>query len=220
MAWAIVVGAGIGLAGAAYSSHQARKAGDQQAEGTQRGIDENGRQYDQTRADHMPFLDAGKVALGQFAKENDTPLDVSNLQMDPGYEFARQQGQQGIDRQAAAAGGRISGASLKAAAQYSNNTATAGYSAAYGRANQARTDRLNRLAALADVGQTATDNIGALGSQTASRNSALLVNQGDNAGSATMAQGNIWGNAANQIAALYGRKSEPGAQNIQPRPYG
>jgi uncharacterized membrane protein len=58
--------------------------------------------------------------------------------MDPGYEFGRQQGQQAIDRKAAAAGGRISGASLKAATQFGNDYATTGYSTAYNRVNQAR----------------------------------------------------------------------------------
>jgi hypothetical protein len=34
-----------------------------------------------------------------------------------------------------------------------------------------------------------------------------MVAAGDNAGAATMAQGNIWGNAGNQLAALYGRRT-------------
>ncbi len=201
---AIPIVAAVG--GALISNRGAKKAAEAQAEGTQAGIAENARQFDVTRADQMPFMEAGRKALGTYASENDVPLDQTKIQMDPGYEFARAQGQQGIDRQTAAAGGRISGAALKAASEYNTNMATNGYSTAYARQNQARTDRLNRLAALAGIGQTATNNVGALGAQTATNNSQLLVNQGNNAGAAALAQGNIWGNATNQIAALYGRK--------------
>lgn len=213
MSWGMVIGAAGAIGGALISKNSTDDAADSQAAGSAAGIAENARQYDLSRVDSAPYRETGKVALGQFATENNRPLDLSKIQMDPGYEFARQQGQQAIDRQTAAAGGRISGASLKAAAEYNNNTATAGYSAAYGRATQARSDRLNRLAALANIGQTSTDNIGALGAQTAARNSALMVNQGNNAGAAALAQGNIWGDTTNQLAALagkyYGSNSTP-----------
>jgi hypothetical protein len=207
-----VAGAAVvaGVGGALIGSHAASSAADSQAQGTANGIAENARQFDVTQANQAPYLAAGKTALGTLASENDTPLDQSKVQMDPGYQFGLTQGQQAIDRKTAAGGGRISGAALKSAAQYGTDYATTGYSAAYGRANQARTDRLNRLAALAGVGQTATQNIGALGAQTAGANSALMVAAGNNAGAATLAQGNIWGNAGNQIAALYGRTAGNG----------
>jgi hypothetical protein len=127
------------------------------------------------------------------------------VQLDPGYEFGRQQGQQGIDRKTAAAGGRISGASLKAAAQYGNDYATTKYGDAYNRVNQARSDRLNRLAALAGIGQTATQQVGQAGQNSANNISAMTTAQGNANGAATIAQGNIWGGAGNQLAALYGR---------------
>jgi hypothetical protein len=213
-ATAALVGAGAAtLGGALISSNAASNAADSQAQGTAKGIAENARQFDVTQANQAPYLAAGKTALGTLASENDTPLDQSKIQMDPGYQFGLTQGQQAIDRKTAAGGGRISGAALKEAAQYGTDYATTGYSAAYGRANQARTDRLNRLAALAGVGQTATQNVGALGAQTAGSNSALMVAAGNNAGAATLAQGNIWGNAGNQIAALYGRGSTTSGSN-------
>ena len=213
MPWAAAIPAIAAVAGSLLGGKSTKQAAQMQADASDRGIAENARQFDVARADSAPYRDAGKVALGQFAAENNRPLDLSKIQMDPGYEFARQQGQQAIDRQTAAAGGRISGASLKAAAEWNTNNATAGYSAAYGRATQARSDRLNRLAALANIGQTSTDNIGALGAQTAARNSALMVSQGNNAGAAALAQGNIWGDTTNQLAALagkyYGSNSTP-----------
>lgn len=210
------------IGGALISSNATSDAAESQAQGTASGIAENARQFDITQANQAPYLAAGKTALGTLASENDTPLDQSKIQMDPGYQFGLTQGKQALDRQTAAGGGRISGAALKAAAQYGTDYATTGYSAAYSRANQARTDRLNRLAALAGVGQTATQNIGALGAQTAGANSALMVAAGNNRGAAQLAQGNIWGNAGNQIAALFGRAGtgfSPNADGAGTNPY-
>jgi hypothetical protein len=202
VAGAAVVGT---VGGALISSKATGKAADQQAKGTADGIAENRRQFDIVQANQAPYLEAGKVALGKLAAENEIPLDQNAIHMDPGYQFGLREGQRAIERQAAAGGGRISGAALKAAAQYGTDYATTGYSTAYARVNQARTDRLNRLAALAGVGQTATDNVSAFGSNMAGRNSALMAAAGDNAGAATMARANIWGNTGNQLAALYGK---------------
>lgn len=209
-------GAAIGgsLGGALDQSNAVSDAAAQQRQGTDAAISENRRQFDITQENQKPYLEAGKTALGKFAAENDVPLDPSQVQLDPGYQFGLRQGQQAIDRKTAAAGGRISGAALKAAAQYGTDYATTGYGAAYSRENQARTDRLNRLAALAGIGQTATQNVDAAGANSANARSALMVAAGNNAGAATLAQGNIWGNAGNQLAALYGHRS-----TAAPNPY-
>lgn len=205
---AALVGAGVAtVGGAIISSHATKDAASQQAQSNANALAEQGREFDITQENQKPYREAGQVALGKLVAENDVPLDQSTVQLDPGYQFGLTQGQQAIDRKTAAAGGRISGAALKAAAQYGNDYATNGYSAAYARANQTRTDRLNRLAALAGIGQTATQNVATAGANKANNTSALLSAAGDNAGAATIAQGNIWGNAGNQLAALYGRSA-------------
>lgn len=216
MVWAASIAAVATLGSAYMSSKSASKAADKQAQGVSDAQAENRREFDITQANQAPYLDAGKTALGRLATENDTPLDTAGIQMDPGYQFGLKQGQQAIDRKTAASGGRISGAALKEAAQYGTDYATTGYSAAYGRANQARTDRLNRLAALAGVGQTATENVGALRANMSGSNSALMTAAGNNAGAAAMAQGNIWGNAGNKLAAIYDHYKPT---NAPPDPY-
>jgi hypothetical protein len=215
MVWAastvVALGAGAAaLGGALITSNSVKGAAATQSQATDKALSETARQYDQTRQDYTPYREAGAKALGQYATENDTPLDVSRLQMDPGYQFGLTQGQQAIDRKTAAAGGRISGAVLKEAAQYGTDYATSGYSAAYGRVKQTRDDRLARLAALAGIGQVSTDNLSAAGSKSTASTNALVLAAGNNSGSAQLAQGNIWGNATNQIAALYGRKGGSG----------
>jgi hypothetical protein len=156
-------------------------------------------------------------SFGSYAK----PLTQGEVQLDPGYQFGLTQGQQGIDRKTAAAGGRISGASLKAAAQYGNDYATTKYGDAYNRVNQARSDRLNRLAALAGIGQTGTQQVGQAGQANANAIGAISTAQGNAAGAAQIAQGNIWGNTGNQLASLYGRQSSTptGSPGITSEPY-
>lgn len=203
MPWAAAAVVG----GAIISSDATGSAADSQAQSSQAALAEQQRQFDLTRQDTAPYRAMGAGALDQIGKEVNVPLDPNSVQMDPGYEFARQQGQQAIDRQTAAAGGRISGAALKAASQYNTDYATTGYSNAYNRANQARSDRLNRLAALAGIGQTATGQVGTAGSSAANAMGNIVTAQGNAAGAAQIAQGNIWSGAGNQIAALYGRNS-------------
>lgn len=185
------------IGGALIASSATGSAADTQADSTNRSTDETRRQYDLTRADYAPYREAGTKALGQLQTEIDTPTTASDVTSDPGYQFGLSQGQLGLDRKAAAAGGRVSGAALKAASEYATNYATTGYNAAY----QRRQDRLNRLASLANIGQTATSGSAAAGSAASNSISNALSAQGNASASAQLAQGNIWGNAANQLGA-------------------
>jgi len=143
--------------------------------------------------------DGKLVDPGQWVYTGKSNDDMSSEVMsDPGYQFGLSQGQLGLDRKAAAAGGRVSGAALKSAAEYANNYATTGYNAAY----QRRQDRLNRLASLANIGQTATGGSAAAGAAKSNAISNLLSSQGDASAAASMAQGNIWGNTVNQLGAI------------------
>ncbi len=129
---------------------------------------------------------------------------------DPGYQFGLTQGQTALDRKIAAMGGRVSGAALKAASRYGTDYATTGYNAAY----QRRQDRLNRLAALAGIGQSATGSSAQAGMNMANNVSGMLTAQGDASAASRLAQGNIWGGAANKIAALYGRNAQKTKQPV------
>lgn len=133
------------------------------------------------------------------------PADLTaEVMADPGYQFGQQQGQQALDRKIAAMGGRVSGNALKAATRFGTDYASTGYNAAY----QRRQDRLNRLQELAGMGQVATGASAAAGGQAANAISGLISSQGDANAASRLAQGNIWGNAGNQLAALYGRQQQ------------
>jgi hypothetical protein len=194
--WNVLIGSTVG--GAIDASNAASDAADAQAQSSANAVGEQRRQYDLTRGDYAPYRDAGKAALGQLQTEMNTPVTSADVMSDPGYQFGLQQGQLGLDRKAAASGGRVSGAALKSATEYATNYATTGYNAAY----QRRQDRLNRLAALANIGQTSTGRSAAAGTNSANAISGLISAQGNAAGAAQLAQGNIWGNATNQLGAL------------------
>ncbi len=200
---AALIGAGASLLGGALSSSATSDAADSQAASSAAAIAEQRRQFDLTRSDYQPYRETGVNALQQLAGDINRPTSAADVMSDPGYQFGLDQGQQGIDRKIAASGGRVSGAAIKAAGRFGTNYATTGYSAAYQRGQ----DRLNRLAALAGIGQTATSGSAMAGANSANQIGGMLTAQGDAAGAAGIAQANIWGNTGNQIAALYGRKT-------------
>ena len=210
MSW-WVAGAAVGAA--LIGSSSARSAASAQSDSTAAATGENARQFDLTRSDYAPYREAGVKALGQLQTDINGAPTAAEVMSDPGYQFGLQQGQQALDRKAAAAGGRVSGAALKAASEYGTNYATTGYNAAY----QRRQDRLNRLAALAGVGQSATNGSATAGTAAANANANLISSQGNATGAAALAQGNIWGNAANQLGAIGSRwANQPAA--TQPGP--
>jgi hypothetical protein len=186
------------VAGGLLQSNSANKAVDAQQAATDAAIAEQRRQYDLTRADYAPYREAGTNALTQLQTGINTPTTAADVMQDPGYQFGLDQGQQAIDRKIAASGGRVSGASIKAASQYGTNYATTGYGAADSRRNE----RLNRLAALAGIGQTATAGTNALNQNSTNNTSNLVSSQGNATGAANLAQGNIWANSLNQLGAI------------------
>jgi hypothetical protein len=195
--WIAAASAAASVVSGAMTSSAASGAADSQAQSSANAVAEQQRQYDTTRADFEPYRAAGTTALGQLQGEMNAPVTSADVMSDPGYKFGLDQGQLGLDRKAAAAGGRVSGAALKSASEYATNYATTGYNAAY----QRRQDRLNRLAALANIGQTSTGSSATAGASSANAISGLISAQGNASGAAQLAQGNIWGASSNQLGA-------------------
>ena len=87
--------------------------------------------------------------------------------MDPSYQFRLGEGMKALDRQAAARGGLISGGALKAAQRYGQEFASNEFGNAY-----------NRLANLAGIGQTATNNMGGAAGQFGTNAGNLMTGAG------------------------------------------
>ncbi len=213
MTWGIVASVGATIVGSVITSNAAGDAADTQAESTAAGLGEQRRQFDLTRADFKPYRETGARALGSLESDISKAPTAAEVMSDPGYAFGAQQGQQALDRKAAAAGGRVSGASLKRASSFATDYATSGYNAAY----QRRQDRLNRLAALAGIGQTATGSSAQAGANSTNAITGLLERQGDSTAAAGLARGSIWGNAANQLGAIGSRwaRGQTGSGTVQ-----
>jgi hypothetical protein len=196
VAGAVVVA---GVAGAVISadaqSSAASSAADSQAQSSAAAVAEQRRQFDKTQANYQPFIDTAHRLLPQYESEISRYPTAEEVMNQPGYQFGLKQGQLALDRKAAAAGGRVSGAALKAASRYGADYATAGYGAEFAR-RESRLARLGQLAGLAPI--TAAANAGQASTNAIS---GLLTNQGDAAAAGALARGNIWGGATNSIAA-------------------
>ena len=222
----LLPGGGGALAGALVGSsviggESAKDAAKAQGQATDQAIAEQRRQYDLTREDFAPWREAGGDAVtrirqllglgadtggGDFGALN-RRFTVADFMNDPviqqSFQFGLDQGTQALDRMAGARGNRKSGAQLKALTRfgqdYTGQQAGQAYNRFYG--DQDRT--FNRLAGVSGTGQTATQNLANIGSQTGTNIGNFLTAQGNARGAASIAQGNLWGGALQNIGNWY-----------------
>ena len=179
-------------------SQSASQSGERQAQATTNAANLSNEQYYQTRADQAPYREAGVNALGvlqRTAGNVPAAFKFTNQDMyaDPGYGFRFSEGQRALDQSAAARGGLISGNALKAATRYGQDMGSQEYQNAYNRAftgygaDVARENQLyNRQAALAGIGQTATNLTNQYGAANAANVGNLMTS-----GAAASAAGNV-----------------------------
>lgn len=212
MPWA-VAGA---IGGALISSEAAGDAADQQADSAAQANALQRYMYDTTREDQAPYREAGVEALGRLRDFSDRELRPDEVMAEPGYQFGLQQGLDNVQNTAAARGGLYSGNTLRALTRYGNDYATTRYNDAWNRNQASGSTRWNRLAALAGIGQTATNQVQSAGQNYAGSVGGNLMSNANAQGAAGMAQGNIWGNALNQVASIGGRNNWFGGTSSAP----
>lgn len=155
----------------------AKEAGQMQADSSKYAADIAQKQFEQTRQDQMPWLEAGQKALGGLSDM--LYGDPSKFVNDPSYQWRKQQGMDGIESSAAASGGLLSGAALKSLNGHNSSLASQEYSNAF-----------NRLSGMAGTGQSTANAIGNFGANNA-------LNQGNAAIGGANAQANGIVGAAN-----------------------
>jgi hypothetical protein len=176
----------------------ARSAGNTQADAANRAADLQYKQYQEDVARQKPFYDVGVNALPELVKASKyTPFGMQQFQQDPGYAFRLKEGQQALDRQAAARGGLISGGALKAAQRYGQEMGSQEYTNAFNRYQAERQARLGPLQSLTGMGQTTAQQIGAAGSNMAG-------NVGNAIGSAAAARASGYVGGANALTSGLG----------------
>lgn len=206
MSWGIVAGAAAGLVGAVITSDSSRSAANTQADAAKAAEDKSDAtqryMYDTTRSDYAPYRQAGYNALNSI---NSLLANPGSITSDPGYQFGLDQGMKSINSQAAAHGGYYSGATLKALNRYGQDYAGTKLG-----------DTFNRYAAVAGIGQAATNGTAGAGLNYANQVSAgtgNMIGAANARGAASIAQGNAWQNAVNGIGYY-------GGQYFHPQSYG
>jgi len=190
----------------AASSNKAAKA---QSSAANRAAELQQQQFERQTEMQAPYRQAGERALGKLEAASDyTPFGMDQFQADPGYAFRLSEGQKALDRQAAARGGLISGGALKAAQRYGQDMGSQEYTNAFNRYQTERNARLSPLQALAGVGQTATNQLGAAGQNYA-------TNAGNAYGAAGQAQASGYMGMANAAAGGLGQYMNYGQQQQQ-----
>lgn len=168
----------------------ADRAGQLQADQYAQSRADQQAQIAQQRTDTAPYRDAGYTALSQLSGgtvpggDFNRNFSMADYQADPGYQFRLQQGEQGINRAATAAGAGYSGATLKALSRFNSGLASQEYGNAYQRFTADTGNRFGRLASMAGIGQTATTQVGQGGQNGANQmTSAGVLSANGQAGS-------------------------------------
>lgn len=177
-----------GVIGGISGSKSADKAAKAQQNAADQATRESARQYDQTRQDLMPWMDAGRNAL--VGLQQVQAGDFSGFRADPGYQWSQQQGLQALDRSAAARGSLFSGGADADRIAFGQ-----------GLASQQFGDWYNRQAALAGVGQTTANQLGQFGAQNAANQGNALIGAGNARASAYQQQNQAWQNALGGITS-------------------
>jgi hypothetical protein len=228
VATAIGVGA---IGGAVIGGISANKAADTQAQAAEQAAQLQYQEFQQQQANQQPWLDAGKGALPQLSSMASTTPQFTQADflnnMDPAYQFDLQQGQQALERSAAAQGGLQSGGTLKALTQYAQGQASNEYQNAYNRYMNNQNTQFNRLASLAGIGQTAGAQMGQAGENMAGNVGNIMTGAANAQGAAAIAQGNAYSSGlstlgsgignnlmANQFINRYGSNGGYGAASL------
>lgn len=232
------VGGGLAYAGQKGVANSEKSAAQLQAEEAANSLAFQEKEFNTEQTNEAPFLKAGQGAVtnlssllapgGDLSKSwtgEFTAPTAADAEATPGYQFQLQQGQQALERSAAARGGVLSGGTAKALDQYSQGLASTNYQQTYNNAltqyqqsyNQFQQDQanlFNRNASLAGLGQTTASTLGQAGQAAANNVTSTNLQTGAEIGQDTTnaaaanasgynAVGNTLGTSANNIAQQY-----------------
>ena len=231
LAGGAVSGLGSAISGIAgyYSAKQAREA---QERAVAQGRTDVTDAYNKAQSYQQPYATGGaqdyqtlrdKVNSGAYNMAPQTYTDSGfnyNQNSDPGTQFRMQQGTNAINTSAAASGGGLSGATLKALSKYGSDLGSQEYQNAYNRYNTNRNfgyqnftdsynrqasemgNQYNRAANLSNIGVGAANNLSNQATNYGSQMGNLAVQQGNAQSAGIMAQGNAIGNIGQNIGSI------------------
>ena len=150
---------------------------------------------------------AGAAGYGKYATAEFTP-EMFAAGKDPGYGFRMSEGLKAVDRQAAARGGLISGAALKASQRFGQDMASQEYGNAFNRYQTVRGNTLSPYQNLQGVGLNAANMTGNAGASYGSAGNQAFGAAGGNAmnafGAASQGATGAYGAAGAGASNAYG----------------
>lgn len=209
------------VAGGLIGGSASKSAASTQAEAANRAADLQYKQFQEQMAAQEPFRQGGIRSMNELQRQLGIAGDASSagygglmrnfgmqdFQTDPGYAFRLSEGNKALERQAAARGGLISGAALKAAQGYGQDLASQEYQNAFNRYQTNRGSVYGMLSGQQGVGQAATNAMGQAGQNYANQAGNAYMDAGNARASGYMGQANAFGGALNQmgnIGMMYG----------------
>ncbi len=136
---------------------------------------------------------SGQAPSGTGGGNQFAAPDYSAFFQSPDYQFRMKEGLRAVQNSAAAQGGLYSGNALRGIEEYGSGLAASEYG-----------NWFNRNAALAGIGQSATNQAGNAAMQTGANVGNLFAMQGDARASGIIGQSNALSNTINQLGSLYG----------------
>lgn len=163
--------------------------------------------YYQTRDDLAPWRETGTGALrelgymygiapfGEQATAEEMQASRDRFMETPGYDFRYDEGVRALDRSASSRGRLMSGGHERELTRYGQGIASAEFG-----------DYANRLASLADIGQTTTTSTGAFGSSAAGAASQTIQDAGTARASGYTGATDQWTNMLEGLSQLTGER--------------
>ena len=225
-----LVGAGASIFNGIEGSSAAKTASSQEVAQQNQALDFQKQVFAQQQANQAPYLAAGSTSLGQLMTAlgngtcgagslgavpqftgSFTAPTLADAQQTPGYQFTAQQGSKGILEGAAAAGGAISGGTLKALDSFNTGLADSTYNDVFNRALQtyntglqgyqaqlqgyqtaanAQQQEFSQMFAPAQLGENATANINQTGTQVSQNVGNLMSQIGQSEAAGTVGSAN------------------------------
>jgi hypothetical protein len=143
----------------------------------------------------QPYASAGQAGLNAMGNALNNGFSF-DYQQDPGYQSRLAEGTNAIQSSAAAKGGLLSSATLKALTKYGQNFATNEYGNAYTRAKENYNTQLGVAQNMAGMGQSAANNLSNLRSSAGTGAANLYSSAGTNLGGMAADYGSNMGNIA------------------------
>jgi hypothetical protein len=208
---------GAGLVGGLIQNASQRQAASMQSDAAQRAIDLQSSINKQQTELNAPFYNAGITGqnrlmdllglgankgaadYGKYAKD----FSMADYQADPGYAFRLSEGMKQLGHTAASRGGLISGQTMKGLQDYAQGSASQEYSNAFNRYQTNRSNQLQPLGNLQNVGISAANQQSAALGNYGANVSNLLGQQGQAQAAGALGQGNTINTAIGSGISAY-----------------